>query len=216
MSKHPHIYSRLIIGSSALSLFVLLAILVGQHATFITSTDHEAINLLLPLITPTRTKFITIISNLASPTMMTVYAIIIALFLARKNQFRVGLNFLIFFSSFNLLNHIVKGWIERPRPTHRLITIGGFSFPSGHTFATIILVFCILALLKQSNCSRKVRLTATVCGWGLIILIAFTRVFLHAHFLSDTIGSLFLATASWQIILSIIELRVTGHNKNIR
>ena len=216
MSKHPHIYSRLIIGSSALSLFVLLAILVGQHATFITSTDHEAINLLLPLITPTRTKFITIISNLASPTMMTVYALIIALFLARKNQFRVGLNFLIFFSSFNLLNHIVKGWIERPRPTHRLITIGGFSFPSGHTFATIILVFCILALLKQSNCSRKVRLTATVCGWGVIILIAFTRVFLHAHFLSDTIGSLFLATASWQIILSIIELRVTGHNKNIR
>ena len=215
MSKHPHIYSRLVIGSSALSLFVLLAILVGQHATFNTSTDHEAINLLLPLITPTRTKFITIISNLASPTMMTVYAIIIALFLARKNQFRVGLNFLIFFSSFNLLNHIVKGWIERPRPTHRLITIGGFSFPSGHTFATIILVFCILALLKQSNCSRKVRLTATVCGWGLIILIAFTRVFLHAHFLSDTIGSLFLATASWQLILSIIELRATGHNKNI-
>ena len=216
MSKHPHIYSRLIIGSSALSLFVLLAILVGQHATFITSTDHEAIDLLLPLITPTRTKFITIISNLASPTMMTVYAIIIALFLARKNQFRVGLNFLIFFSSFNLLNHIVKGWIERPRPTHRLITIGGFSFPSGHTFATIILVFCILALLKQSNCSRKVRLTATVCGWGVIILIAFTRVFLHAHFLSDTIGSLFLATASWQLILSIIELRATDHNKNIR
>lgn len=216
MSKHPHIYSRLIIGSSALSLFVLLAILVGQHATFITSTDHEAINLLLPLITPARTKFITIISNLASPTMMTVYALIIALFLARKNQFRVGLNFLIFFSSFNLLNHIVKGWIERPRPTHRLITIGGFSFPSGHTFATIILVFCILALLKQSNCSRKVRLTATVCGWGVIILIAFTRVFLHAHFLSDTIGSLFLATASWQLILSIIELRATDHNKNIR
>ena len=216
MSKHPHIYSRLVIGSSALLLFVLLAILVGQHATFITSTDHEAINLLLPLITPTRTKFITIISNLASPTMMTVYAIIIALFLARKNQFRVGLNFLIFFSSFNLLNHIVKGWIERPRPTHRLITIGGFSFPSGHTFATIILVFCILALLKQSNCSRKVRLTATVCGWGLIILIAFTRVFLHAHFLSDTIGSLFLATASWQLIPSIIELRATDHNKNIR
>ncbi|HIZ96799.1 MAG TPA: phosphatase PAP2 family protein [Candidatus Ligilactobacillus excrementavium] len=190
--------------------------LVGQHATFITSTDHEAINLLLPLITPARTKFITIISNLASPTMMTVYALIIALFLARKNQFRVGLNFLIFFSSFNLLNHIVKGWIERPRPTHRLITIGGFSFPSGHTFATIILVFCILALLKQSNCSRKVRLTATVCGWGVIILIAFTRVFLHAHFLSDTIGSLFLATASWQLILSIIELRATDHNKNIR
>ncbi|MBN7275058.1 phosphatase PAP2 family protein [Ligilactobacillus pobuzihii] len=190
--------------------------LVGQQATFITSTDHEAINLLLPLITPARTKFITIISNLASPTMMTVYAIIIALFLARKNQFQDGLNFLIFFSSFNLLNHIVKGWIERPRPTHRLITIGGFSFPSGHTFATIVLVFCILALLKQSNCSRKVHLTATVCGWGLIILIAFTRVFLHAHFLSDTIGSLFLATASWQIILSIIELRATGHNKNIR
>ncbi|WP_241259110.1 phosphatase PAP2 family protein [Ligilactobacillus pobuzihii] len=216
MSKHPHIYSRLAIGGSALLLFVLLAILVGQQATFITSTDHEAINLLLPLITPARTKFITIISNLASPTMMTVYAIIIALFLARKNQFQDGLNFLIFFSSFNLLNHIVKGWIERPRPTHRLITIGGFSFPSGHTFATIVLVFCILALLKQSNCSRKVHLTATVCGWGLIILIAFTRVFLHAHFLSDTIGSLFLATASWQIILSIIELRATGHNKNIR
>ncbi|KRK09923.1 phosphatase PAP2 family protein [Ligilactobacillus pobuzihii] len=216
MSKYPHIYSRLIIGSSSLLLFILLAILVGQHATFITSADHEAINLLHPLITPARTKFITIISNLASPTMMTVYSIIIALFLARKNQFRVGLNFLIFFSSFNLLNHIVKGWIERPRPTHRLITIGGFSFPSGHTFATIVLVFCILTLLKQSNCSQKVYLTATACGWGLILLIAFSRVFLHAHFLSDTIGSLFLATASWQIILSIIELRATHYNENIR
>ncbi|KRM20103.1 phosphatidylglycerophosphatase B [Ligilactobacillus acidipiscis DSM 15836] len=156
--------------------------MVKHHASFITAVDQGAINLLHPLIDPTSTRIISSISNLASPIMMTVYALAIAAYLGHKQQFRTGLNFLILFSAFNLLNHVVKSLIERPRPLHRLVSIGGFSFPSGHTFATIILVYSITALTKRFDFSRKSQITIAIIGWLLILLVAFTRIFLHVHF----------------------------------
>lgn len=206
MSKYAHPYSRSILGSVSLFLFILWTILVKQHASFITAADQGVINLLHPLIDPPNTRIISSISNLASPIMMTVYALVIAVYLGHKQQFRTGLNFLILFSTFNLLNHVVKSLIERPRPLHRLVSIGGFSFPSGHTFATIILVYSIMALAKRYDFSRKSQITIAIIGWLLILLVAFTRIFLHVHFFSDTIGSLLLATASWQLFTATSKL----------
>lgn len=203
------LFSKFTLGSSALLLFLLLAFLVMHHAPLINTIDQGAINLLHPLITPTLTTVITFISNLASPTMMTVYSLIIAVFLGHYHKWHTGLNFLLTVSSLTLLNHVVKELIERPRPVHRLVSIGGFSFPSGHTFSTLILVFTGLALLKKFQVSARTYYTLLVLGWFVIILIAFTRVYLHAHFVSDTVGSLFLATGTWQLLTACVAL--TGH-----
>lgn len=205
MQKYSNAYTRSFVGSVSLLLFILLSIFVEHHAAFIVAADQGTINLLRPLVGLTTTKIISGISNLASPVMMTIYALIIAVYLGHKQQFRTGLNFLVLFSALNLLNHLVKSLIERPRPLHRLISVGGFSFPSGHTFATIILVYSLLALAKRFDFSHMRQIIMIVSGWLLIVLIAFTRVYLHAHFLSDTIGSLFLATASWQLFTVVSE-----------
>ena len=203
------LYSKFALGTGALLLFLLLAFLVSHHTTLITTIDQGAINLLHPLVTPTLTAVIAFISNLASPAMMTVYSLIIAVFLGRYHEWYTGLNFLLTFSALTLLNHVVKELIERPRPLHRLVSIGGFSFPSGHTFSTLILVFTGLALLKKFQVSPQKLHIVLVVGWLVIILIAFTRVYLHAHFVSDTVGSLLLATASWQLLTA--SFAVTGH-----
>lgn len=202
MSK-SQITNKFLVGSGALLLFCLLTFLVKEHNHWVANIDQGAITLLSPLTSPVTTTVVAFISNLASPSMMTVYSIIIALYLGHRKQWQLGLKFLVLFTSFTLLNHLIKGLIERPRPTHRLVTVGGFSFPSGHTFATIILVFTCLTLLKKAHYSQKFYRIATICGWLVIILIAFTRIFLHAHFLSDTIGSLLLATASWQLLTAV-------------
>ncbi len=202
-----------------LLLFGLLSFLVAAHIAIVSKIDNGTTTLLRPLIDPLTTKIIITISNLASPAIMTTYAIMITICLASRTHLRSGLNFLLVFCLFNLINHLIKTIIERPRPHHKLVQISGFSFPSGHTFATVILVFLLLALVRKFHYSTRLYVCLAFCGWSLIFLIAFTRVFLHVHFLSDTIGSILLASGSWQLMCGWVKLqnyRRIVHQENHR
>lgn len=97
------------------------------------------------------------------------------------------------------INTALKNWIERPRPnTPELITRGlfdGFSFPSGHV-AFFVCYFGTLALIFSSRLeNRRARRFSVALCLLPITLIPFSRVYLGAHWPSDTLGSLLWATA---------------------
>lgn len=98
-----------------------------------------------------------------------------------------------------IINTSLKHWIERPRPsTAEVVRRGlfeGFSFPSGHV-AFFVCYFGTLALIFSKRIERP-RARALSIGLCLlpIALIPLSRVYLGAHWPSDTIGSLLWATA---------------------
>ncbi len=75
---------------------------------------------------------------------------------------------------------LVKQTVGRARPDDILVTTDVGSYPSGHVAAAATTVV-VLAILFP-------RLWVWIVGAAYVMLMAFTRTYLHAHWLTDTIG----------------------------
>jgi undecaprenyl-diphosphatase len=123
-----------------------------------------------------------------------------------------------------LLNTLVKMLIARPRPTAEMVTVyrdlKTQSFPSGHvTFYVCyfgFLFFIAYALLPLGSTARRGALALTVLP---IALIGFSRVYLGAHWPSDTLGA-YLLSGLWLAfslhMYRIWKERATFHQKEER
>ena len=85
----------------------------------------------------------------------------------------------------------VKGIYDRPRPPGSLVATSGASFPSGHAIAASVTVFAaVIALVPPGR--RRVAWGAAAAVFA--ILMAASRAYLGAHWLSDAIAGLLLGT----------------------
>ncbi|MBS3171214.1 phosphatase PAP2 family protein [Candidatus Woesearchaeota archaeon] len=94
-------------------------------------------------------------------------------------------NFLKLWSSFlsaGLLVYILKILVQRPRPLINLIEASNSSFPSGHT----TIMFALFPIICKNF--KEIRYF-----WLFIsILVAFSRIYLGVHHLSDIMGGIIL------------------------
>ena len=91
----------------------------------------------------------------------------------------------------------VKNVINRPRPTSfyvRLVEVNRFqSYPSGHVLS-YVLFFGFLIVLMQNLKSIPKNLRTFITGLSifLIVMIAPSRIYLGAHWFTDTVGGFIL------------------------
>lgn len=94
---------------------------------------------------------------------------------------------------------LVKNLINRPRPTEfyvRLVEINRFqSFPSGHVLSyTLLFGFLILLMRRLTSLPQKTRHMVTATSYFLILTIPISRIYLGAHWPSDTLGGMLLGS----------------------
>ena len=86
----------------------------------------------------------------------------------------------------------LKAIYDRPRPTGSLVATSGASFPSGHSIAaTVTVVAAVIALVPPGR--RRAWWGAGAVAFS--VLMALSRAYLAAHWLSDAIAGVLLGTS---------------------
>ena len=128
----------------------------------------------------------------------------LALFLSRRRWSAVY--FLAASVGSALLVQVVKHTFGRARPEDILILSDYGSFPSGHTAnaATIAVVAAVLFP----------HLWVRIVGAAWVVLMAFSRTYLHAHWLSDTVGGALIgAGAAFVLAAAFSRLRARDEDR---
>ncbi|WP_316803277.1 phosphatase PAP2 family protein [Pedobacter nototheniae] len=102
---------------------------------------------------------------------------------------------LVLFSGLIILG--IKNVINRPRPTAfyvRLVEVNRFqSYPSGHVLSYVVFFgFLIILMNTLKDIPRTTRLIFTYLSAFLIITISISRIYLGAHWFTDTLGGFLL------------------------
>ena len=107
-----------------------------------------------------------------------------------------------------LLDSAIKLVVRHPRPAVAMIALPpDFSFPSGHAVAASAL-YVTLALLaagvERRAGPRRLLITSGVL---VAVLVAWSRVYLGVHYLSDVVGGLMLGTAGAILAAGAVHIR---------
>lgn len=84
-----------------------------------------------------------------------------------------------------LLEGLTKWVVARPRPN-----LQPYGFPSGHTLAAVVFFGALVCLLRTGRQSRGWRWAGTVGSVLVVLAIAYSRLYLDAHWLSGVLGGL--------------------------
>ena len=148
-------------------------------------------------ISDNNTKIALFITNFGSATILILISVV--LLLAIKDK-KIGLLIYLNLAIEASLNALLKNIIQRPRPEEiNLINETGYSFPSGHSMASMTFYGFLIYLICKYVKNKKIKWTLIVLLSILIVSIGLSRIYLGVHYTSDVIGA-FLISISYLII----------------
>ncbi len=151
-------------------------------------------------------KVMIAITELGDTVVVVTMTLVVCLWLAWKRAWRTAAYWLVAIAGASVLNTVIKVALHRGRPGELLYTgSSAFSFPSGHSTVNIVL-YGFLAFLIARELHPAWRLPVAFSVACLVFMIAFSRLYLGAHWLSDVVGGLAFGTA-WLAALGFSYLR---------
>ena len=103
-------------------------------------------------------------------------------------------------------DHGCHGMLQRQRPPAPLIAIlHDYSFPSGHTFSSVVFFGMLMHIVYQNCMINSVKWWLIILFSLLVLAIGFSRVYLRFHYASDVIagfclGIIWLVLARWILL----------------
>ncbi len=199
-------------------LFLLVAIFSGLTLIVVTAGVTSSSGELAPFnsaietaLVHFRTPFLTtimlLITNLGSPFILSMIAVVLAIILVLHRDTYDTLLFMVSIALSIVSYMVMKNALGVPRPVQSLVTeLSGWSFPSGH--ATVATAFFFVTGYSFFNWPKKwsFRITlVTLCMIGAG-LISFSRIYLGAHFAIDVLGGISLGLLT--VSLSILSFNI--------
>jgi undecaprenyl-diphosphatase len=120
--------------------------------------------------------------------------VIVAFVLLRRRALNEAALVCLVWFGVEVLNGALKLVFQRPRPELAYVKLETYSFPSGHAAGSIA-VYGLLAFLVARHRGPWVRVGSVVALVVLVGAIAFSRLYLEVHYLSDVLAGLCVGAA---------------------
>lgn len=125
---------------------------------------------------------------IGEPVFVVVVALVLILWLwLREHNFRGMFFVLLTVAGGNVLNQLLKKWVERPRP-EIAEQLSSYSFPSGHAMTGILYLLTIAYLISEVLKDQRKTLFIWVVALVLTCLIGMSRIAESRHFASDVLA----------------------------
>lgn len=184
-------------------LFTVNTILVLCDYT--TALDDAIHDVITHLYCPALDVIMRIITFFASDIVIVSIVILSMLYLFIENKKMKSLFVGLTISASMLTYLIFNITIQRARPIYISIMETRFSYPSGHTTASITIYGLFLYIINKGNYSKKTKkILSSICLF-FMIFIPLSRLYLGAHFVSDVIGGILLASLYITLSTNIYE-----------
>ncbi|HBO46686.1 phosphatase PAP2 family protein [Pediococcus parvulus] len=175
-------------------IFIIVTLMVIANTQATQNFDHSIAQIMQHNRTPAKTQFFLFITSLGNPLQNIGFTLVLVGWLVYVKYYR-----LLSFAAFSILvgtlgNTAIKLLVQRPRPLHKLISIGGYSFPSGHSTSTIILLGVIMIIFASLVKSKWQRGLVNLFAISMILLIGMSRIYLNVHYPSDVLGGFLFGT----------------------
>lgn len=187
-------------SAALLAALLLVFVAVGRHPPdaaprttlrFLGEWDLAAYRAMDGVRNPPLTLLARVLSVLGSGVVTIPLRGAVALWLALRTRWRAFAVWAVTWAMAELVLAAAKAFFHRGRPSGPLVATVGASFPSGHAVAgAATAVALVLVLMPAGPARRRWEWVAV----GFAFVMALSRVYLHAHWLSDVVAGVLLGT----------------------
>lgn len=193
------LWAIVIIAAAWLFLGILEDVVTGD--TLVT-VDAAIYAMLQQLRTSVGDRLLIGVTELGDTVVVLCVAISVFLALLWQRAWRTAAYWIAAIGFAGALNTGIKLAIHRARPGEMAYTgVSEFSFPSGHTTVNAVM-YGFLAFIIARQYRAIVQIPVFAVALSFIVLIAFSRIYLGAHWFSDVSASLTFA-AMWLIVMGL-------------
>jgi membrane-associated phospholipid phosphatase len=193
-------------------LLLLLALIVFIYAirmVFIvekTDFDQHVFKAIAPHISSRLTSFMSFITFLGKHDLLIPLNIILILLFIYKKEKWFATRIAVLSLSSLLLMFTLKLFFQRARPDLPVIgDVSGFSFPSGHALISVVFYGLFIHMVWHEVKTIWLRNLLAALLSILILLIAFSRVYLRVHYASDVIAGIAVGFIWLVLSLNVIQ-----------
>ena len=162
----------------------------------VTHIDHRVEVWAAAHRTPQLTEVALNLTALGSGTLLTVATVLVFMLLWTAKRRLAAIDAAVASFVASVATDVVKTALQRPRPmiTH-LTTATSFSFPSGHT-SGIAALLTVTALHTVGSAQSRAQRVVLICAHALLLFaVAWSRIYLGVHYLSDVCGGVCVGAA---------------------
>ncbi|MDD5921951.1 MAG: phosphatase PAP2 family protein [Eubacteriales bacterium] len=202
-SMNASFRKRWILAGILLAGFIIDAcwVMTGGSAAF----DDKVRLFMYSIRTPLGNAVFPVITQMASSRWIIGW--IAVLLIIPKTRKRIGLPQGISQLATFILYKVLKAAFARPRPDSSmwLLTEHGFSFPSGHSMNGCFFYFFLIFLIRKNVANHRIKNTLTVIFSCMPFIVAFTRLYIGVHYVTDVCGGLMMGGCCVMICTILLD-----------
>ncbi|WBY02590.1 phosphatase PAP2 family protein [Ramlibacter tataouinensis] len=193
----------LLLGAGGVLLGAVENVVAGEP---LVQVDLAVFNFLQGLRTDSVDRLMVVVSEFGSLGVLLPLVAVVLAWMLRRGHRRTAAYWVAAALFGEAAVQLLKLTLGRTRPLELYEGMQRFSFPSGHaTVSTVVLG--LLAFFLARGQSLRIRLALGGTAAALVALIAFSRLYLGAHWLSDAVGGISLGAAWLALVATVYTQR---------